>query len=105
MGKKGQVSVSTGYDWCYCFKFGAFNVGILFCCFCFGQIYDSEASKHTKDVEIPQGWPQKGAITFKDYKMKYRKNTPIVLNGLSFVIKAGEKLGIVGRTGSGENNE
>lgn len=56
-------------------------------------------------MEIPKGWPEKGAITFKDYKMKYRENTPIVLNGLSFFIKAGEKLGIVGRTGSGENNE
>lgn len=73
--------------------------------FYFGQICDSEAAKHTKDVEIPEGWPQKGAITFKDYKMKYRENTPIVLNGLSFFIKAGEKLGIVGRTGSGEKNE
>lgn len=39
-----------------------------------------------------------------DYKMKYRENTPVVLNGLSFFIHAGEKLGIVGRTGSGENN-
>lgn len=68
------------------------------------KICDSEASKHTKDVEMPQGWPQKGAITFKDYKMKYRENTPIVLNGLSFVIKAGEKLGIVGRTGSGKSS-
>lgn len=73
--------------------------------FCFGQICDSEASKHTDDVKIPEDWPQKGAITFMDYKMKYRENTPIVLNGLSFFIKAGEKLGIVGRTGSGENNE
>lgn len=76
----------------------------IFSWFCFGQICDSEAAKETKDVEIPDGWPQKGAITFTNYKMKYRENTPIVLNGLSFLIKAGEKLGIVGRTGSGENN-
>lgn len=55
-----------------------------------------------KEAQLPEGWPKGGAITFLDYKMRYRENTPIVLNGLSFFIQAGEKLGIVGRTGSGE---
>lgn len=57
-----------------------------------------------KGAQIPEGWPKRGAITFMDYKMRYRENTPIVLNGLNFTIQAGEKLGIVGRTGSGEED-
>ncbi len=48
------------------------------------------------------GWPQEGAISFKNYSMRYRDNTPIVLNNLHINIKPGEKVGIVGRTGSGE---
>lgn len=78
---------------------------VQFCLFVyFLQICKSEAPQRIKDVKIPDNWPQGGAITFMDYKMKYRENTPVVLNGLSFFIHAGEKLGIVGRTGSGENN-
>uniref|UniRef100_A0A7N6AF19 ATP-binding cassette, sub-family C (CFTR/MRP), member 12 n=1 Tax=Anabas testudineus TaxID=64144 RepID=A0A7N6AF19_ANATE len=51
-----------------------------------------------------KGWPKSGAITFQNYKMRYRENTPIVLNRLNFLIQAGEKLGIVGRTGSGKSS-
>ncbi|XP_041645483.1 ATP-binding cassette sub-family C member 12 [Cheilinus undulatus] len=64
----------------------------------------SEAPRHIKDTQIPEDWPKSGAITFKGYKMRYRENTPIVLNELNFVIEAGEKLGIVGRTGSGKSS-
>ncbi|XP_073320576.1 ATP-binding cassette sub-family C member 12 [Pagrus major] len=64
----------------------------------------SEAPRHIKEAKIPEHWPKSGAITFQDYKMRYRENTPIVLNGLDFSIRAGEKLGIVGRTGSGKSS-
>ncbi|KAM3625375.1 uncharacterized protein V6R79_011146 [Siganus canaliculatus] len=65
---------------------------------------ESEAPRRIKGVEIPEHWPSGGAITFKDYKMRYRENTPVVLNNLKFSIRAGEKLGIVGRTGSGKSS-
>ncbi|KAM9409966.1 LOW QUALITY PROTEIN: ATP-binding cassette sub-family C member 12 [Pholidichthys leucotaenia] len=64
----------------------------------------SEAPRHIRDAHIPENWPKNGAITFQDYKMRYRENTPIVLNGLDFLIQPGEKLGIVGRTGSGKSS-
>uniref|UniRef100_A0A8K9XUW7 ATP-binding cassette, sub-family C (CFTR/MRP), member 12 n=1 Tax=Oncorhynchus mykiss TaxID=8022 RepID=A0A8K9XUW7_ONCMY len=64
----------------------------------------SNTPYRVKDALIPEGWPHKGAISFKDYTMRYRANTPIVLDGLQLNIQPREKLGIVGRTGSGKSS-
>ena len=36
-------------------------------------------------------------------QVRYRPNTPLVLKGISLTIEAGEKIGVVGRTGSGKS--
>ena len=54
--------------------------------------------------EDPKGnWPAHPTITYKDYWLKYRDDTDPVLKGLDFKIRAGEKVGIVGRTGAGKS--
>jgi ATP-binding cassette, subfamily C (CFTR/MRP), member 1 len=42
-------------------------------------------------------------IEFRNYDLKYRPETELVLRGLSFDVKAKEKIGIVGRTGAGKS--
>lgn len=79
------------------------NIALIFSLLhCVLQSCVSEGPRSVKEAHIPTEWPQEGAITFKNYSMRYRDNTPIVLNNLHIKIKPGEKLGIVGRTGSGE---
>ena len=48
-------------------------------------------------------WPEQGSVEFKDVSLRYRPNTEIVLNNLSFKVQTGEKIGVVGRTGAGKS--
>ena len=50
-----------------------------------------------------KNWPSKGEIIFENLCAKYRHDTEIVLKNVSFSIKAGEHIGIVGRTGCGKS--
>ncbi|XP_072488242.1 ATP-binding cassette sub-family C member 11 [Notamacropus eugenii] len=59
---------------------------------------------HIEGVSCPPGWPQQGQITFKNYQMRYRDNTPIVLNDINLTFHSQEVVGIVGRTGSGKSS-
>ncbi|KAM7058312.1 LOW QUALITY PROTEIN: ATP-binding cassette sub-family C member 11 [Molossus nigricans] len=63
-----------------------------------------EAPFHVGGTSCPQGWPPHGEISFQDYHVKYRDNTPVVLKGISLTIHGREVVGIVGRTGSGKSS-
>ncbi|KAI9357918.1 P-loop containing nucleoside triphosphate hydrolase protein [Zopfochytrium polystomum] len=52
----------------------------------------------------PANWPQTGSIEFADAKMRYQPQLPLVLKGINLSIQGGEKIGIVGRTGSGKSS-
>ncbi|KAG9017508.1 hypothetical protein FRB90_001017 [Tulasnella sp. 427] len=52
----------------------------------------------------PPNWPAAGHLAFRNVEMSYRPGLPTVLKDLSFVIEAGESIGIVGRSGAGKSS-
>ncbi|EAW78307.1 ATP binding cassette subfamily C member 5 [Homo sapiens] len=63
-----------------------------------------EAPARIKNKAPSPDWPQEGEVTFENAEMRYRENLPLVLKKVSFTIKPKEKIGIVGRTGSGKSS-
>ncbi|EGI66812.1 Sodium leak channel non-selective protein [Acromyrmex echinatior] len=63
-----------------------------------------EGANRTVALKPADDWPSRGKIEFKAVQMRYREELPLILLDVSFTIKAGEKIGIVGRTGSGKSS-
>ncbi|XP_023369623.1 multidrug resistance-associated protein 6 [Otolemur garnettii] len=49
-------------------------------------------------------WPHGGEIEFRGFGLRYRPELPLAIRDVSFKIHAGEKVGIVGRTGAGKSS-
>lgn len=59
----------------------------------------------TSDHELLRGgWPWQGGIVFDGAKMRYREDFQPVLRGVNIKVYPGERIGIVGRTGSGKSS-
>eukprot|EP00760_Papus_ankaliazontas_P035929 PhM_4_TR8090/c0_g1_i1/m.51764 len=58
---------------------------------------DNDAAKNNNPV------PTHNEVEFRDVRLRYRPELPEVLKGVSFHIKRAEKIGVVGRTGSGKS--
>jgi len=62
------------------------------------------AANDSKALYPDKTWPGQGEIQLKNLHMRYRKETPLVLKGLDVTIAGGERVGVVGRTGSGKSS-
>ncbi|KAL6299635.1 multidrug resistance-associated ABC transporter [Sparassis latifolia] len=52
----------------------------------------------------PAYWPASGDLTVENLSARYSPDGPLVLYEISFEVKSGERVGIVGRTGSGKSS-
>lgn len=64
----------------------------------------SEAPYEVPDKTPPAGWPSKGEVSLQSYSTRYRRELGLVLKKLNLDIKAGERIGVVGRTGAGKSS-
>ncbi|XP_017065419.2 multidrug resistance-associated protein 1 isoform X4 [Drosophila eugracilis] len=70
----------------------------------YGETKQEAAWELEQDKSKPKNWPQEGRVEFQNFQVRYREGLDLVLRGVSFDIKGGEKVGIVGRTGAGKSS-
>lgn len=51
-----------------------------------------EAAWETTTNVVDANWPQDGRVEFKDFKVRYREGLDLVLKGINFSVKGGEKV-------------
>ena len=62
-----------------------------------------EAPAIIEEKRPPAYWPSSsGELLVRDLEVRYAPDLPSVLHRISFTVRPTEKIGIVGRTGSGE---
>ncbi|KAE9402019.1 P-loop containing nucleoside triphosphate hydrolase protein [Gymnopus androsaceus JB14] len=60
--------------------------------------------KPTKEGIPPAYWPSSGDLRVENLSARYSSDGPKVLQNISFHVKSGERIGVVGRTGSGKSS-
>ncbi|KAF9481115.1 multidrug resistance-associated ABC transporter [Pholiota conissans] len=69
-----------------------------------GYIDIEHEPKPTKEGKPPASWPTSGDLRVKHLSARYSETGPRVLHDLNFTVKSGERIGVVGRTGSGKSS-
>ncbi|KJA23280.1 hypothetical protein HYPSUDRAFT_201568 [Hypholoma sublateritium FD-334 SS-4] len=69
------------------------------------QYIDIEHEPKATDAgKPPASWPTSGELRVQNLSARYSQAGPDVLHDISFTVKSGERIGVVGRTGSGKSS-
>ena len=66
--------------------------------------YENEKLNEKENDLSEKSWPREGKVIFDKYSMKYRDDCDLALKDICIEINPGEKIGIIGRTGSGKSS-
>ncbi|KAI1299646.1 Multidrug resistance-associated protein 1 [Halotydeus destructor] len=64
----------------------------------------TEAPLEIQSTKPEDTWPEHGVVEFANYSTRYRDGLDLILKNINLTIEAGEKVGIVGRTGAGKSS-
>ena len=68
-------------------------------------VEDTDRIETTHDaLTIEKTWPKQGRIEFQNISVRYNKDLEPAVSDLSFIVEAGQKVGVVGRTGAGKSS-
>ncbi|KAJ5273160.1 P-loop containing nucleoside triphosphate hydrolase protein [Penicillium angulare] len=69
-----------------------------------GVVSYSNLEPEPQGGKSPAEWPSKGEIQVNNLSLKYSTDLPLVINEISFQVRGGQRIGIVGRTGAGKSS-
>jgi len=69
----------------------------------YGKLEPEAPLEFESDKNLDKSWPDKGSIEVRDVAVRYRPSLPLALDGASFTVPSGSRVGVVGRTGSGKS--
>ncbi|KIJ34155.1 hypothetical protein M422DRAFT_35218 [Sphaerobolus stellatus SS14] len=101
-GSKKVTAANSGFELSMVVAFGSL---VLYWVRSVNRIetYEHE-KKPTADGVPPAYWPSSGSLRVEKLSARYSQDGPRVLQDISFEIQSGERVGIVGRTGSGKSS-
>ena len=59
---------------------------------------------HALGKTAKMNWITAGSVRFSNVILRYREDLPPALKNLSFIVRGGQKLGLVGRSGCGKSS-
>jgi len=71
---------------------------------CVQYLENIPSEKSHGSITSPYGWPSDGVLTINNVDMRYQPHLTRSLKKVTMNVKASEKVGIVGRTGSGKTS-
>ncbi|KAJ5671236.1 hypothetical protein N7507_000363 [Penicillium longicatenatum] len=66
--------------------------------------YSKLSTEPQGGIEVTADWPPHGQVEVKGLNVAYSSSLPLVLKNITFSVDAGQRVGIVGRTGAGKSS-
>lgn len=68
------------------------------------MVYPDEGEYADDETKtIPKNWPRSGSIEFRNVTIRYDPEGPDILTDVNLKFNSGERVAVVGRTGSGKS--